>query len=282
MLAERLPGILPPPSELEALATAVVHSAAGLPLDLQRWRQRPFRAPHHSCSAAALVGGGRLPRPGEISLAHNGVLFLDELPEFNRYALEALREPLESAVVTEARERRVVRFPAAFVLIAAMNPCPCGYVGDPRIACRCSPERIARYRARISGPLIERIDLHVEVPRQTSGLIAAGVPGEASTAVRARISALHELQRARQGGLNARLAGADLARHCPLTSGARKLLARSLEQLPLSARAFHKILRLGRTLADLESLTAVAEQHVAEAISLRMLDRRTDPAGSGM
>lgn len=275
MLAARLPGILPPLSEGEAIATAAVHSVAGLPVFANAWRQRPFRAPHHSCSTAALVGGGRIPRPGEISLAHNGVLFLDELPEFDRRALEALREPLESGSIAIARAQRAVRFPAAFTLVAAMNPCPCGYAGDPQVECQCTAERVTTYRGRISGPLAERIDIHVEVPRQPLAMLRAPAQSqETSTRVRARVAAARARQLARQGVLNGQLTIDELLKRCTLSRDAGQLIAQALDKLALSARAYHKILRLARTLADMESTDIVGSDHVAEAVSLRLLDRR--------
>ncbi|MEQ8660911.1 MAG: YifB family Mg chelatase-like AAA ATPase, partial [Gammaproteobacteria bacterium] len=274
MLAYRLTGILPPLSEAAALTSAALRSIAGLAVDPARWRARPFRAPHHSASAVALVGGGRVPRPGEISLAHHGVLFLDELPEFDRRCLEALREPLESGRVTIARAAHSATFPAAFQLVAAMNPCPCGYDGDSRIECRCTPERIARYRARVSGPLAERIDIHLGVPRQALDPARfAGPPGEPSAAVRARVTAAQALQQARQGCCNARLDGPALRCHAVLDDAGRALLARAAERLALSARSYHKVLRIARTIADLEGGTAVTSAHLAEALGYRMLDR---------
>ena len=211
MLATRLPGLLGEMSETDALASAAIHSVSGVPVDPSAWRQRPFRAPHHSSSAAALVGGGRIPRPGEISLAHNGVLFLDEFPEFNRRALEALREPLESGWVAVTRSMRTISFPARFQLIAAMNPCPCGYAGDARIDCRCTPDKISSYRGRISGPLTERIDMHLELARQTHDLMHGDVQGnESSAAVRKRVSRAQQRQTARQGVSTAGLRPAPL------------------------------------------------------------------------
>ncbi len=273
MLAARLPGILPPLSEAEALAAATVQSIAGQRTDPRRWRERPFRAPHHSCSAAALVGGGRIPRPGEISLAHHGVLFLDELPEFDRRALEALREPLESGRVTVARAAAGAVFPAAILLVAAMNPCPCGHDGDPQIACRCTPERIARYRGRVSGPLADRIDIHLDVPREREVFESIAARGESSAAVAARVAACRERQHQRQGVTNATLPIAALDRHCPLHADARTLLRQASERLALSARGYHKTLRLARTIADLDAADRIGAEHVGEAIGLRRRDR---------
>ena len=275
MLATRLPGLLPELSEAQALAVASLHSLATQPSRLAQWTIPPLRAPHHSASAIALTGGGRVPRPGEISLAHHGVLFLDELPEFERRALEALREPLECGQITVARATRSITFPAAFLFVAAMNPCPCGFHGDLRKQCICTPERIAAYRARISGPLAERIDLHVEVPRQTDQLLATSPPAnESSAAVRARVAALRTRQRAGRGVLNGELAGAELVRHATLTSSARDLLGHALDRLGLSARGYHKVLRLALTIADMADSPRIEETHIAEAISYRVLDRR--------
>lgn len=276
MLAARLPGLLPPLNEEQALAVAAIHSVASQPSRLDDWRAPPFRAPHHSASAIALVGGGRIPRPGEISLAHHGVLFMDELPEFERRALEALREPLESGHITIARAARAVRYPASFLLIGAMNPCPCGFHGDPRQQCICTPERVAAYRARISGPLAERIDLHVEVPRQTTEFLHAPTGGvESSAIVAARVIEVRRRQVARQGVLNCALAGAPLMAHCALREEARHLLGHALDRLGLSARGYHKVLRVARTIADLAHGAQIEEAHIAEAINYRVLDRRS-------
>ena len=275
MLATRLPGLLPPLSEEQALSVAAIHSVAGQPSRLDDWRSPPYRAPHHSASAVALVGGGRGPRPGEISLAHLGVLFMDELPEFERRALEALREPLESGYITVARAARSVRYPASFLLIAAMNPCPCGFHGDGRNQCICSPERITTYRARISGPLSERIDLHVEVPRQTAELVSVHRCAEENSAtVSTRVRQLRARQVERQEKLNGELSSAELARRCAIAPNARHLLAHALERLGLSARGYHKVLKLALTIADMVGADTIGEEHVAEAISYRVLDRR--------
>ncbi|ANQ86904.1 YifB family Mg chelatase-like AAA ATPase [Azoarcus olearius] len=274
MLAQRLPGLLPPMDEAEALASAALQSLEGV-FDAARWGLRPFRAPHHSASAAALVGGGANPRPGEISLAHHGVLFLDELPEFDRRVLEALREPLETGAVTVARARRRVEFPARFQLVAAMNPCPCGYAGHPRRACRCTPEQVARYRARLSGPLLDRMDLTVEVPALGHAELADSAPGEASAAVRARVLAARELQRARQGRPNARLEPSAVGALCTPDDAGARLLAQAMERLNLSARAYHRVLRVARTLADLAGIEVPGAAQVAEAIQYRRsLDAR--------
>ncbi|WP_347260331.1 YifB family Mg chelatase-like AAA ATPase [Rudaea sp.] len=275
MLASRLPGILPPLSEAEALESAAVRSVAGQVVDFRQWKLRPFRQPHHTASAVALVGGGSIPRPGEISLAHHGVLFLDELPEFDRHVLEVLREPLESGRVAISRAARQAEFPAAFQLVAAMNPCPCGYAGDPSGRCACTPEAIRRYRARISGPLLDRIDLQVEVPRvPLAELGDAAPPGESSATVRARVVAARERQMTRAGKANAALNARELRRDCALSAGDRALLERALDRLGLSARAYHRILRVARTITDLAGSEAIATVHLTEAIQYRRLSVR--------
>ncbi|MFU2488998.1 YifB family Mg chelatase-like AAA ATPase [Thauera sp. WH-1] len=268
MLAQRLPGLLPTMSEDEAVESAALFSLEGR-FDPAHWRQRPFRAPHHSASAAALVGGGATPRPGEISLANHGVLFLDELPEFDRRVLEALREPLETGAVTVSRVRRRAEFPARFQLVAAMNPCPCGYAGHPTRRCVCSPEQVARYRGRVSGPLLDRIDLVVEVPALAHEELVAAAPGEGSEAVRQRVEAARAIQLERQGVVNARLEAGQVDRHCtPDTAGAA-LLKQAMARLNLSARAYHRILRVARTLADLAGAARPGAAQVAEAIQYR-------------
>lgn len=275
MLANRLPGLLPPLSETEALELAAIRSVSGRePFDPKRWRERPFRSPHHTASGVALVGGGAQPRPGEISLAHHGVLFLDELPEFDRRVLEVLREPLESGWIDIARAAHRVRFPARFQLVAAMNPCPCGYLGDPSGRCRCTAEQIARYRARISGPLLDRIDLQIEVLRlDPAELTAPGRSGETSEQVRARVIAARERQLARAGKLNAALTPTEIERDCALDPPGRRLVEQAIQRLALSARAYHRILKVARTIADLSGAARIAPQHLAEAIGYRRLDR---------
>jgi magnesium chelatase family protein len=269
LLASRLPGILPQMAEDEALETAAIGSISGHPLDPSRWRQRPFRCPHHTASGVALVGGGTRPRPGEISLAHHGVLFLDELPEFDRRVLEVLREPMESGRIVISRAALQAEFPARFQLVAAMNPCPCGYAGDESGRCGCSPDQIVRYRSRVSGPLLDRIDLHVEVPRQKIGRMPAG---ESSAAVRERVDAARERQQAR-GALNAGLDVAAVREHCRLDGRGENLLEQACERLRLSARAYQRILKVARTVADLDGADAIANAHLAEAIGYRQLDR---------
>lgn len=279
LLASRLPGLLPEATEDEALEAAAIASVSGRGLDPTRWRERPFRAPHHTASAVALVGGGAQPRPGEISLAHQGVLFLDELPEWDRRALEVLREPLESGVVTVSRAARSAEFPARFQLVAAMNPCPCGWAGDASGRCRCSMDAVRRYRARISGPLLDRIDLHVEVPRlPPSELRTDAAPGEASVAIRVRVVQARERQHARAGKPNANLNQAETGAHCRLCESDQALLERAVEALQLSARSMHRILRVARTIADLDGSDAIRTAHLTEAINYRCADRASRSA----
>jgi len=272
MLAARFPGILPPMSQAEALEVAAVHSVSTSGFDAARWGERPFRAPHHSASGAALVGGGSVPRPGEISLAHHGVLFLDELPEFDRDVLESLREPIESGRVAISRAARQIQFPARFQLVAAMNPCPCGHCGDRTGRCRCSPERIARYRGRVSGPLADRIDIKLEVPAPREAELMAPVPSEASGAMAARVAHARAVQIGRQGKPNALLTSREIDRHCATGREAGELLRHALARLLLSARAYHRVLRVARTIADLAGAATVTAEHVAEAIQYRRLD----------
>ncbi|MGB5098565.1 MAG: YifB family Mg chelatase-like AAA ATPase [Porticoccaceae bacterium] len=267
MLASRLPGILPPLAEADAIEVAAIYSVAGIARG--SFHTRPFRAPHHSASAAALVGGGGTPRPGEISLAHRGVLFLDELPEFPRKVLEVLREPLESGRIAIARVQARIEFPARFQLVAAMNPCPCGYLGEMR--CRCTPDQIARYRGRLSGPLLDRFDLLVTVPRMARNeLTADAVAGESSATVRARVLAARQRQLDRQGELNCGLVPAALAVQCPLDATQRTLLDTAIERLGLSARAYHRLLRVARTIADLDDCDHPQTRHLTEAIGYRV------------
>jgi magnesium chelatase family protein len=272
MLAARFPGILPALSEAEALEIAAIHSVSTGGFDASRWGERPYRAPHHSASAAALVGGGATPRPGEISLAHHGVLFLDELPEFDRDVLEALREPLESGRVSIARAARQAQFPARFQLVAAMNPCPCGHCGDRSGRCRCTPERIARYRGRISGPLADRIDIKLEVAAPRESDLVAPASGESSSLMRERIGRARQAQIARQGKSNALLGTREIDQHCATDRDGDQLLRHALARLLLSARAYHRVLRVARTIADLAQKTSIGAEHIAEAIQYRRLD----------
>lgn len=270
LLASRLPGLLPPLSETEALETAAVQSVCGKPLDLRFWRSRPFRAPHHNASASALVGGGSIPRPGEISLAHNGVLFLDELPEFQRHALDMLREPMESGSVTVSRARTRAEFPARFQFIAAMNPCPCGYLGDEELDCQCSLLQVQRYRAKVSGPLLDRIDLHVDMPRLPWRQLEQEA-GEDSATVRQRVILAREKQRQR-GRLNAHLTLAELDAVCELGKAEKQLIDRVATRFRLSPRAIHRIQRVARSIADLDDSTRVTHAHLQEACSYRCND----------
>jgi len=268
MLAQRLPGLLPPMDEEEALASASVLSLAG-GFNASAWGRRPFRSPHHSASPAAMVGGGGSPRPGEISLAHNGLLFLDELPEFDRRVLESLREPLETGVIAVSRVARQVDFPARFQLIAAMNPCPCGFHGDPRGRCRCTPDRIARYRGRLSGPLLDRIDMLIEVAAVESNALHGPASGEPSASVRERVMQAFALQQARQHKPNAWLGAAEIDTHCAAEPAATQLLAKASVKLGLSARGTHRLLRVARTIADLAARPLIGVAEMSEAIQLR-------------
>jgi len=272
MLAARFPGILPVLSESEALESAAIQSVSTAGFDPANWGVRPWRAPHHTAPRAALVGGGNPPRPGEISLAHHGVLFLDELPEFARATLEALREPLETGWISLARGARHARFPARFQLMAAMNPCPCGYLGHAAGRCRCTPDAIARYRARISGPLADRIDVKIEAPAPRDAELLADAEGEPSVAIRARVETARLRQIERQGRANAALPEREVELHCRPDPDARELLKEAIARLSLSARAFHRVLRVARTIADLAQAEVVGSVHVAEAIQYRRLD----------
>ena len=277
MMARRLASILPPLSFDEALECTAIHSVAGtLPQGVGLLVQRPFRAPPHTISNVALVGGGAIPRPGEISLAHNGVLFLDEMPEFHRRVLEVLRQPLEEGRVTIARAARTAVFPARFVLVAAMNPCPCGFSGDDRRACRCTPANIANYRGRLSGPLRDRIDLIVDVPAVPVAAIAEAAPGEGSATVRQRVCAARERQQSRLpvtgARTNAELRGRSGMHACrPDTSG-RELLKRAAEHFGLSARGYDRVQKVARTIADLSGCDHVGADHVAEALQYRLVE----------
>lgn len=272
MLASRLPSILPPMTEEEALQSAALQSLAGV-FRPQLWGQRIFRQPHHSASSVALVGGGSIPRPGEISLAHCGVLFLDELPEFDRKVLEVLREPLESGRICISRAARQAEFPAQFQLIGAMNPCPCGYLGDPSGRCRCTPDQVSRYRSKLSGPFLDRIDLQIEVPALSQEELLSAASGEPSAPVRERVAKAHALQLRRQGKANAQLSSREIDVLCAPDGPGEQLLKLAIARLNLSARAYHRILKVARTIADLGESDQVKSQHIAEAIQLRKLDR---------
>ena len=269
MLASRLPGILPPMSETEALESAAVQSLGSAGFDVANWRRRPYRAPHHTASGVALVGGGSIPRPGEISMVMHGVLFLDELPEFERHVLEVLREPLESGRICVSRAARQAEFPARFQLVAAMNPCPCGYLGHYSGRCRCTPDQTARYRARISGPLLDRIDVQIEVPAVEPHELARDAQGESSAQVRARVSAAYERQLARQSKPNAQLGTREIDRYCAIDGAGADLLKQAIARLGLSARGYHRCLKLARTIADLAGKREIVAAHVAEAIQYR-------------
>jgi magnesium chelatase family protein len=276
MLARRLPGILPPLAFDDSLECTAIHSVAGtLPAGIGLLRERPFRAPHHTISDVALVGGGANPRPGEISLAHHGVLFLDEMPEFSRHVLDVLRQPLEEGRITVARAARTVSFPARFVLVAAMNPCPCGYRTDPVRACRCTPPQVAKYRGRLSGPLLDRLDLVVDVQPVAIADLTGDANGEPSAAVRARVLAARERQLSRPGRaarLNAMLHGRAFDRCCALDADGRRLLERSAARLHLTARGFHRVLKVARTIADLAGGASIASEHIAEALQYRLVE----------
>jgi magnesium chelatase family protein len=296
MLAQRLPALLPELSESQAIEVAAIASVSAQGFDARAWRARPYRAPHHTASAHAIIGGGPRAAPGEISLAHRGVLFLDELPEFDRRVLESLREPLESRRVAIARTTFRVEYPAAFQLIAAMNPCPCGFRGDSSGKCRCTPPEIARYRSRISGPLLDRIDLRVEVGRVSSEELLDGEPVErvdraafakavdesgtdaahatrpaalctAVASEQVRAARTRQLERGRK--LNAHLTSREIAQHCSLSRSCKQLVAQARQKLALSARATHRVLRVARTIADIEGASELAPQHLAEALQLR-------------
>ncbi len=284
MLAKRIPTILPPLSANESIETTRIYSALGLLSAGQPLlATRPFRAPHHTISEAGLVGGRSIPMPGEISLAHNGVLFLDELPEFNRRTLEVLRQPLEDGTVTISRAKSCTRFPADFMLVAAFNPCPCGYRGDPRRDCQCTPPQVERYMGKISGPLLDRIDIHLEVPAVPFRELAASRPGTSTSQMREAVLAARQIQQTRFNGMpsergspprsNARMTSRQIREHCPLEPSAVELLRAAISDLGLSARAHDKVLRVARTIADLDAVQMISAAHISEAINYRVLDR---------
>jgi len=279
MLARRLPSILPQLTYEEAIETTKIHSIAGLTnKEVFLVIEKPFRAPHHTISDAGLIGGGHVPKPGEISLAHNGVLFLDEFPEFKRNVLDALRQPLEDGSVVISRVTHAIAFPSRFMLVAAMNPCPCGYYGDPRRACICTGAQIHRYRSKLSGPLLDRIDIQIEVPPVTIRELSMETHEERSEAIRARVTSARQVQQERFKGrpvhANAQMPTRSIKKYCAVNDAARQLIERAVEKFGLSPRAYHRILKVARTIADLEGSAEIGESHVAEAIQYRVLDKR--------
>jgi magnesium chelatase family protein len=279
MLARRLPSILPSLSFAEAIETTKIYSVVGrLNQNQALVVKRPFRAPHHTISDAGLIGGGHIPRPGEVSMAHNGVLFLDELPEFKKHVLEVLRQPLEDRSVTIARAASTLAYPAAFMLVAAMNPCPCGYLGDATHACRCDVRQVHRYRSKVSGPLMDRIDIHVEVPAVPFRDLTTATPGEDSTQIRRRVTAARGLQceRLKRTRIhsNAQMNSRQIKTHCTIDRESMVLLETAIEKLGLSARAYNRVLKIARTIADLAGRRRIETGHIAEAIQYRNLDRR--------
>ncbi len=276
MLASRLPGILPALQEEQALEVAAVASICGEPLDCTAFSHRPIRSPHHTASAVAMVGGSSNPRPGEISRAHQGILFLDELPEFDRKVLEVLREPLETGHITISRAARQAQFPARFQLIAAMNPCPCGYSGDTQRTCRCTPDQINRYLSKLSGPLLDRIDLQIDVPRIPQHQLRSGsnLNGEASNTVRKRVIAAQQRQQRRAGKLNAELGSQEIDQYCPIDENSHQLLDQAMSKFGLSARSYHRILKVSRTIADLAQSDNISLSQLSEAIGYRNLERQ--------
>ncbi|HXG65210.1 MAG TPA: YifB family Mg chelatase-like AAA ATPase, partial [Blastocatellia bacterium] len=277
MLAKRIPTILPPLEFDEALEVTKIHSVAGLTEKRGLIATRPFRAPHHTISDAGLIGGGAIPRPGEVSLAHNGVLFLDELPEFQRNVLEVLRQPLEDGRVTISRAAMSLTFPSRFMLAAAMNPCPCGYWNDPTRECKCTPMQIQRYVSKISGPLLDRIDLHIDVPAVKFKELASDTPGESSAAIRERVIRARRVQLERFHGeqifANAQMTPRLIRKYCAIDAASKGLLENAITRLGLSARAYDRILKVSRTLADLDGKERIEPGHVSEAIQYRTLDR---------
>ncbi|WP_428357243.1 YifB family Mg chelatase-like AAA ATPase [Methyloprofundus sp.] len=276
MLASRLPSILPQLTEAQALESAAIVSISDTRFDAHNWLKPPYRAPHHTASAPALVGGGSNPQPGEISLAHNGLLFLDELPEFDRKVLEVLREPLETGHITISRAARQADFPARFQLIAAMNPCPCGYLGDSSGRCHCTSEQVSRYRGKISGPLLDRIDMHLEVPRVSHEVLRKGSPEgeESSASIRQRVIQARNIAMARSGKANSKLTAAEVKQICTLSEKGHQLLEQAMNRFGLSHRAYHRILKLARTIADLAGSAQIEIPHLSEAIGYRKLDRQ--------
>lgn len=269
MLASRFPGLLPPMSDEEALESAAVHSVSGN-FRVEHWKRRPYRAPHQTASGVALVGGGNVPRPGEISLAHCGVLFLDEIAEFDRRILDVLRQPMESGLITISRAARQAEFPARFQLIAAMNPCPCGYLGHASGRCRCTPDAVLRYHSRLSGPLLDRIDLQIEVAAMPAAALGRqAAPGETTQRIAARVAAAFALQIERQGKSNQRLNNKEIEQHCLLEQHGERLLQDAMLRLHWSARAYHRVLRVARSVADLAGSTTITHPHIAEAIQYR-------------
>jgi magnesium chelatase family protein len=273
MLAARFPGILPQMSETEALESAAMQSLGGM-FDVGKWKARPYRAPHHTASAVALVGGGSQPRPGEISVAMHGVLFLDELPEFDRHVLEVLREPLESGRITISRAARRADFRAQFQLLAAMNPCPCGYLGHYNGKCRCTPDQVARYRGKISGPLLDRIDIQIEVPAVPQEALLKQADGEESSTIRARVETARQRQQVRQNKPNAQLSVTEIDALCAPDAQGEALLRQAMTRLSLSARAYHRVLKVARTIADLAGSQNILTAHIAEAVQYRRMDRQ--------
>ncbi len=271
MLAARFPGILPQMTEAEALQSAAVQSLDGS-FDVANWKTRPYRAPHHTASGVALVGGGSNPRPGEVSMALHGVLFLDELPEFERSVLEVLREPLESGRITISRAARRADFPAQFQLIAAMNPCPCGYHGHYNGKCHCTPDQISRYRSKISGPLLDRIDIQIEVPAVLQDDLLGKANGEASIDLQARVEVARQCQLTRQEKSNALLSVTEIDELCKPDAQGEILLQQAISRLNLSARAYHRVLKVARTIADLEGVRSIEVKHIAEAVQYRRLN----------
>jgi magnesium chelatase family protein len=273
MLAARFPGILPAMTDAEALEAAAVQSLSPGGFKVENWKKRSYRSPHHTASGVALVGGGSNPRPGEISLAHHGVLFLDELPEFERNVLEVLREPLESGRITISRAARQADFPAEFQLIAAMNPCPCGYLGHFLNKCRCTPDQISRYRSKISGPLLDRIDLQIEVPAVPQLELVKAAKGEGSETIRERTERAFQIQLTRQGKPNAKLGAKDIDDICKPDAAGEELLKSAIQRMGLSARAYHRVLKVARTIADLAGVENIVGGHIAEAIQYRKMDK---------